>query len=173
MKAIMLFTMLMVAVSGCSSSGKEVHDVGEGGKKFEGWAGPPEDPSKKPFDHFYMKHTARASQKAIDRKSGAMMQSTCTEAAALQGKGNLMRKMIGETLQGASGVADGESTGSVLVSEYTGKIKGVSTKECKGLAPVDPQVPYSEYKECECVIFSRVEGGKDAIIARAKEVEAK
>ena len=57
--------------------------------------------------------------------------------------------MIGENSQGASGVADGESTGSVLVSEYTGKIKGVSTKEKrKGLAPVDPQVPYSEYKEC-------------------------
>ncbi len=39
-KAILLFTMLMVAVSGCGSSGKEAHDVGEGGKQFEGWHGP-------------------------------------------------------------------------------------------------------------------------------------
>ena len=170
-KAIMLFTILMVAVTGCNS-GDKAHSLKDG-TQFEGWAGPPEDPSKKPHEYFYMKHAARASKKAIDMKSGAMMQSTCTEASALQGKGNLMRKMIGETLQGASGVADGESTGSVLVSEYTGKIKGVSSKECKGLAQADPQIPYSEYKECECVIFSRIEGGKDSIIARAKEIEGK
>ncbi len=169
MKAILLFTMLMGVVVGCGG-GKSAAEL-ENGQQFEGWRGPPDDLNKKPHEYFYMKHAARASQRAIDRKSGAMMQSTCTEAAALQGKGNLMRKMIGETLTGASGVADGESTGSVLVSEYTGKIKGVSTKECKGLAQADPQIPYSDYKECECVIFSRIEGGKDAIIARAKEVE--
>lgn len=168
---IVAYAIALLFALGCTS-GEKVTEL-PGGKEFEGWAGPPDSPTTKPFDHFYMKHTARASVKAVEKKSGAMMQSTCTEAATLQGKGNLMRKMIGETLQGASGVSDGESTGMVLVSEFSGKIKGVSTKACKGLAQPDPQVPYSEYKECECIIFTKIEGGKDAIIARAKEVENK
>ena len=40
-KAIVLLTMLMVAVSGCGTGDKEAHSVGDGGRQFEGWHGPP------------------------------------------------------------------------------------------------------------------------------------
>ena len=47
MKAILLFTMMMVAVSSCGSGDEKAHEM-SGGKQFEGWAGPPEQPNAKP-----------------------------------------------------------------------------------------------------------------------------
>ncbi|MDX1961458.1 MAG: lipoprotein LipL21 [Leptospiraceae bacterium] len=169
--------LLVVAVStaflvGCASD--DVTTVGKGAKKLEGWAGPPEDVSKLPHEFFYMKKVARASEKAVDTKrSGAMMKSTCVDAATTQAKGELIGKLVGETLTGASGVSDGESTGAVVVREFNGKLKGVNIKECKGLAMEVPDAPGSEFKECECVIFVKIPGGREAVIAKAQEVEKK
>ena len=51
MKSNYAFTMLMVAVSGCSSNGKEFHDVGEGSKNLKDGQDLLKIPTK-PFDHF-------------------------------------------------------------------------------------------------------------------------
>ena len=171
-KSLSLVLALLVTILGCNTGDSAV-TVGKGGKQFEGWAGPPENPSEKPFDFFYMKYPGRASEKAVQKKSGAMMQSTCIDAATTQAKGDLIGKMIGESIEGASGVSDGESTGKVVVREFSGKLQGVSTKECRPMAIAKPEIPGSEYLECECVIFLRVDGGRDAIIARAQELEKK
>ncbi|MDX1958183.1 MAG: lipoprotein LipL21 [Leptospiraceae bacterium] len=169
-KTLVLFlTSILFMILSCAGD-KEAHSL-DGGQKFEGWAGPPEEVSKKPFDFFYMKKVARASEKAVNKRSGAMMQSTCVDAATTQAKGDLIGKMIGESLTGASGVSDGESTGAVVVREFNGKLKGVNVKECKPKAVATPDVPGSEYTECECVIFVKIPGGRDAIIAKAQEVE--
>jgi hypothetical protein len=171
-KALLLVSVVLVAVSSCGSS-DDVTDAGKGKEKIEGWAGSPDSPGKKPYDYFYMKKSARASQKAVDKKSGAMMKETCTDAATTSAKGDLIGKMVGESVQGASGVSDGESTGKVVVREFNAKVQGVNTKECKPLMPQDPQIPYAEWKECECVIFVKIDGGREAIVARAKEIENK
>jgi hypothetical protein len=171
-KSLSLLLAVLVGLLGCQSSDSAV-TVGKGGKQFEGWAGPPESPDSRPFDYFYMKYPGRASAKAIEKKSGAMMQSTCVDAATLQAKGDLIGKMIGESIEGASGVSDGESTGKVVVREFEGKLQGVNTKECRPTAIAKPEIPGSEYLECECVIFVRIDGGRDSILARAKELEKK
>lgn len=169
-KAVLLFTMLIVAVSGCGTGDKEAHSVGEGGKQFEGWHGHPEDVNKRPFEFYYMKSVGKASPKAMEKRSGAMMQSTCTDAATTKVKGDLIGKLVGESIQGASGVSDGESTGAVVVREFQGKLQGVNVKECKALYKDDPEIPYSGWKECECVVFIKVPGGRDAVIAKAQEL---
>ncbi|MDX1958181.1 MAG: lipoprotein LipL21 [Leptospiraceae bacterium] len=169
-KTMILFLTLILFTINCPS-GKEAHSLDGDVQKFEGWAGPPEEVSKKPFDFFYMKKVARASEKAVNKRSGAMMQSTCVDAATTQAKGDLVGKLVGESLTGASGVSDGESTGAVVVREFNGKLKGVNVKECKPKAVATPDVPGSEYTECECVIFVKIPGGRDAIIAKAQEVE--
>lgn len=171
--AVLLMSLLLFVNLGCSSTEKDPTTVGEGGKVFEGWAGPPEDPKKKPLEYYYMKRVNRASPKAVERRSGAMMQETCTSGAALTAKADFMRKMIGETLTGAEGVSDGESTGKVVVAEFNGKVKGINTRECRPLKQVQPEAPGIEWEECECVMFARVPGGKDAIVAKAQEVEKK
>ncbi|MCB1176135.1 MAG: lipoprotein LipL21 [Leptospiraceae bacterium] len=167
--SVLLTTIAILGLYTCSG-GEKVHEL-PGGQQFEGWAGPPEDVKKKPYDYFYMKTAGRASEKALNKRSGAMMQTTCVDAATVNAKGDLIGKMIGESITGASGISDGESTGKVVVREFQGKLQGVNTKECKPIAVPDPSIPLSEYKECQCVIFVKIDGGRDSIVARAKEIE--
>jgi hypothetical protein len=172
-KSLVLFLVItLFHILGCASD-PGASSVGKGAKQFEGWAGPPEDASKKPFDYFYMKYSARASEKAVNKKSGAMMQSTCTDAATTMAKGDLVGKLVGESLTGASGVSDGESTGKVVVREFAAKVKGVNTKECAARGIAKPEIPGSEWLECECVMYVKIDGGKDSVIASAKEAENK
>ena len=64
-----------------------------------------------------------------------------------------------------------ENIGKIILNEYVGKIKGAEAKDCKPLAIHDPEVPLSEWKECECLIYSHIPGGRDGIIIRARELD--
>jgi hypothetical protein len=165
LKSILPLAIMLTVVLGCATDDEKT--VGEGAKKFEGWGGAPDSPNKGPKDFFYMKATGRASTKAMDKRSGAMMQTTCTDAAVTGMKGNMIGKLIGETVTGASGTSDGESTGVVVVREFKGELQGVNVKECKALYPDEPTTPYSGWKECECVVYIKIPGGKEAVIAKA------
>jgi hypothetical protein len=166
-KFVLPLALLLSAVLGCQKD--DVTTVGDGARKFEGWGGSPDAPNKKPFDFFYMKATGRASNKAMEKRSGAMMQTTCTDAAVTGMKGNLIGKLIGEDVVGASGTSDGESTGVVVVREFSGNLRGVNTKECKPLFEDEANTPYSGWKECECVVFVKIPGGKEAVVAKAEK----
>lgn len=173
----LLSISLLIALSYCSS-GQEFASVGKGGEQFEGWAGPPEDLEGDPKDYFYMKYAGRASENAINKDngpgkkkgSGPMMQTTCRDAAELNAKGDIIQKLARETVEGASGVTDGESTGKLVVREFNAYVSGMNVKECKPLAVEDPDIPYSKWKECECVMFVRIPGGREAVLAKVKEV---
>ena len=159
---------------------KDATTVGTGGWSFEGWGGPPDQRSDgktpkdtKPKDWYYMKFPARASAKAVSRKSQAMMQSTCKEGARLQGASDVIKKMIGETIESASGVSDGETTANVIVSESSGLVKGVGVYECKATGPgSDPSdVTKDNWEECQCVIYAKYKGGRDALVGEAVKRE--
>ena len=162
--------MILAFVLGCSGDAKkDPTTVGKDGYRFEGWAGSPEDPKEKPFDFFYMKSVGRASNKAMEKRSGAMMQKTCTDAAVLSVKGDLIGKLIGESIEGASSLQDGESMGLIVKREFSGQLQGVNVKECKALYPDEASTPYSGWKECECVVFVKIPGGKEAVLAKASK----
>jgi hypothetical protein len=162
---ILTIVSLVIVAMDCKK-GKEKTDI-----RLEGWMGAPESPEKKPFDYYYMRTSGRASERAIVRRSGEMMQSTCSDAATVYARADLIGKMIGESITGASGLNDGEGTGLILVREYAGKIQGFNTASCKPLAVPDPDIAGSEYKECECVVYVKLTGGRDGIIQRGKEIE--
>jgi len=170
----------MINCAGVNTGQRDATTTGTGGWIFEGWGGPPEQRSDgktpkdtSPKEWFYMKYPARASQKAVARKSQMMMQSTCREAARLQGASDVVKKMVGETLESASGVSDGESTGNVIVSQSAGIVRGVGAYDCKAYgAGSDPKdVSKDNWEECMCVIWARFPGGRDALITKAKGVE--
>lgn len=169
MKNVTTLVVLVITFLVFSYCGKDpATTVGKDGQQFEGWAGPPEDPSASPKEYFYMKYAGRASEKALEKRSGGMMQTTCRDAAELNAKGDIIQKLAFETVKGASGVSDGESTGKVVVREFAATTSGMNTKECKPLAVADPNVPYSEWKECQCVMYVRIPGGRDTVLAKAK-----
>ncbi|MBP6739506.1 MAG: hypothetical protein KA146_05925 [Leptospiraceae bacterium] len=43
-------------------------------------------------------------------------------------------------------------------------LQGVWTKNCMPLAIPVPGFPYSEWKECECIVYVRIEGGRERVV---------
>lgn len=166
-KAFWVIAMVaLIGLIGCSGAEKP-YEL-KGGQEFEGWAGPPHNPEEGPKEYFYMKYAGRASDKARKKKSGAMMQGTCTDAAELGAKGDIIQKLAYETVNGASGMSDAESTGKVVVREFAAYNSGMNRLKCKPIAKADPNIPMSEWNECICVMYVKIEGGPDAVIAKAK-----
>lgn len=196
-KKILLLLLCLTTLTCSSKIEKPIPE-----KQLEGWAGNPDNPNEKPFDYYYMKTMGRASQKAIDKKSGAMMEMTCKNSATTNVKRDLIGKMIYESVQldyisnskelfsyrietnkdlfansfnainlAAISDRDPPYAAIVLVKEYLGKINEIKVKDCQSMAITDPEVPFSGWKECECIVYVYVKGGKDAIITRAKEID--
>ena len=193
-----LLLLLFLSTLACSS--KPEKPIPE--KQLEGWAGNPDNPNEKPFDYFYMHMAGRASQKAIDKKSGAMMEMTCKNLATTNIKRDLIGKMIYESVQldytfnskeqfsyliethkdlfansfnaiNLAAISDRDPPYSaiVLVKEYLGKINEIKVKDCQSIGIPDPEVPFSEWKECECIVYVYIKGGRDTIITRAREID--
>ncbi len=144
--------------------------------QFAGWAGNPDNPNVKPHDFFYMTSLARASQNSIDKKNIRMMQNSCIEANTSQAKSKLLPKLIGESLMGRESPADGYGnydTNTSLIKEYNDKNNEIKVKSCYPIAKPSREEPDSEWKECECVFYLYIKGGKDSIIVRAKEIESR
>ena len=170
---------------------RDATTVGAEGWVFEGWACAPDsakarqglspadyckNDSKK--DYLYLKFTARASKKAIQAASIAMKQSTCRRAARDLVAGDGLSKVLGDYIEQASGVQDGQSTGQTIVSQTRGKISGIGLYDCcsinqKNGRCADPRRDEAEtWEECQCVGYFRYPGGKRAFEAKVEATEA-
>ncbi len=145
-------------------------------KVIEGWAGIPEYQKMKPFEYYYIKRNSKASVKAIEKRSGTLIAETCTNSTAQNGKEDFLRKMISDSLiysdAGGTEISDSEyAMLNAVVADFSGKVKDLNIRQCRPLKQVQPDAPGIEWEECECIIYARVPGGKDAIVARAVEIE--
>lgn len=139
-----ILALAAVFAMGCRSTA----DSASGSEEIEGWR--VEDGA----DVFYMRIPASASKAATDADDPAMMKSTCIDATRVQAADSIIRKMLGETVQGQSGTLDGQSTGVLITSVRSGLIRGTQIKEC---APRDDR---KRYQNCECVHFVTGKGLK-------------
>lgn len=130
------------AISGCA--GSDVTQL-SGGEQTEGWR--VEEENGNPIDVFYMKVSGRASERAIEKGDEMMMKATCIESTTLQALDTLIRRMIGEEIDAASGSMDAQSVGLAISSMRKGVIRGTAIKEC---APTGQD---KSYLNCECVHF--------------------
>ncbi|MCS7206081.1 MAG: hypothetical protein NZ853_10330 [Leptospiraceae bacterium] len=129
-----IFVLISFGLMNCSSATRVA-----GGEQFEGWH------SENGIDTFYVRTAARASENAIKKQDEEMMKVTCIESAKLQAMDNIIRKMIGETIEAQSGMLDGQATSYAITSIRSGVIKGVNTKEC---APRG-----GSWQNCECIHY--------------------
>ncbi|HMW05373.1 MAG TPA: hypothetical protein PK079_11615 [Leptospiraceae bacterium] len=200
---IIILLLLLLSFSFCSS--KTEKPIPE--RTIDGWAGHPDDPNKKPFEYYYMKHASTASQKSIKSKNGDLIRSTCIEANKSQAKTNLIPILIGNTIFSQSSPGGQLPIDSslkylhcnndnfyfnvridpfnlrniialeiwelekLLIKEYKKIIKVVEVKDCKPLAVPDPEIPLSKWKDCECLVYAQVPGGRDAFIVRAQKID--
>lgn len=159
--SLSIFIAAIMISSAYNCKSEDITTSGKGAKKMEGWAGPPEDPNKTPYNYYYMRVVGAASDKAIASKRSTQMEDTCQDAAKLSAKDNIIGKMKGEEVKGASGSSDGQSTGKVIIREFEGNVKGINVADCKPRG----KNPDKEWEECECVAFIVIDGGREAFRA--------
>ncbi len=135
--SILFIGLIAYIIFYCASCSSATNIVG--GEEFEGWK------SENGIDTFYVRTSARASENAIEKDDQEMMKSSCTEASKLQALDNMIRKMIGETIEAQSGMLDGQATNFAITSIRSGVIKGVQTKECGSIG--------GSWKNCQCIHF--------------------
>ena len=128
----------------CSSTVEEV----SGGEELEGWR-----ITEEGLDIYYMKYGGRASPNAIEKNDPIMMKTTCVESTRLQARDQIIRKMLGETIEASSGVLDGETIGVVVTSVRKGMVRGTQMKECAS-------VNGDTWLNCECVHYVEGKGLK-------------
>ena len=188
MKQMLMIVMVgvvgLVVACGGNDARRDATTVGQDGWVVEGWACEPKTDKKDPpsvtckgdkKDYLYMKFAARASQKALDANSIAMKMSTCREAARLQVAGDGLAKIIGEYLEKASGVSDGQSTGVAIVSQMRGKISGIGIYDCCSIdqdtGKCVAQGKKEDWNDCMCVGYMKFPGGQKAFEAKAEEAK--
>jgi len=186
--AAMFLTGLFAIHCGGDSARRDATSVGKEGWVFEGWACAPDtaaalrgespasyckDPES--FDHLYLKFSAVASERAIRSGRIAMMQATCRDAALTQIKGDGLSKLIGDYLEQASGVQDGQSTGVAILRQSRGQIRGIGLYDCCSLdAKTGRCVKPGEetWEQCQCVGYMKFPGGKKGFETMAEKAEA-
>lgn len=186
--ATFLAVLMIANCRGSSDSRRDATTTGAAGWVYEGWACAPDqtkalqglspgqycDSDEDENDYLYMKFLARASANAVAKRSIAMMNSTCRNAVEKQIQGQGIQKAIGEYLEQAAGVVDGESTGFAIMTESSANIKGVGVYDCCSLDKktgtcVEEGAPET-WEECMCVGYLRFQGGRDALITEAQRL---
>lgn len=187
--AIALFSMVLYCGGSGNDARRDATSTGPDGWIFEGWACAPDaakallkqSPAQycqddKPKDFLYMKFSAAASQNAIDKGMVAMKQSTCRKAAKDQISSDGLAKILGEYLEQASGVKDGQSTGQVIIAQNQGIIRGVSIYNCCSL---DQQTGVcatagaaETWDQCQCVGVMKYPGGQKGFEAAAEKASS-
>jgi len=186
---VALSGMIFFVACGGGDSRRDATTVGSDGWVFEGWACAPDaakalegqspanycnDDDKK--DYLYLKFSARASERAIRADSIAMKQTTCRRAARDLAAGDGISKILGDYIEQASGVADGQSTGQAIVAQSAGRISGIGLYDCCSLDEKtgrcadrgDPET----WAECQCVAYFKYPGGQKAFEAQVEEIAA-
>ncbi len=192
MKKTLLFMVILTLFAYCSSKNEARRDattVGREGWVFEGWACAPDAAKAKqglspaqycsdkdPKEYLYMKFSAAASEKAIASGRIAQMMATCRDAALTQIKGDGLSKIIGDYLEQASGVQDGQSTGVAIVRQSKGLIKGVGLYDCCAIdndtGKCVEEGKKEDWSQCMCVGYMKFTGGQKAFESMAQSLMA-
>jgi len=179
-----------LAQCGGDNARRDATTVGKAGWVFEGWACAPnaalakqgQSPAEyckegvQPFDYIYMKFSAAASQRAIDSGRLAQMMSTCRDAALTQVKGDGLSKIIGDYIEQASGVSDGQSTGVAIVRSSQGLLKGAGVYDCCAIdndtGACVKEGEKENWEQCMCVGYMKFPGGQKAFETQAEKAQA-
>lgn len=161
MKIKLIFILCILVLVGCGSNEKMFPRPD---KPWEGWAGSPDRPGKMPFEYFYIKSQARASQKSIEMQNENSMKKTCSDAASLTGKADIATKILSEFSECFDCSDDKKN-----MFKESSVVKETKIKECKPTSPEISELNGSNWRECECVLYALIPGGKDGLLARIRE----
>ncbi len=167
---ISILVFLFLSYSSCASNDMEERKGCI--KLWDGWAGYYTDYNSKPFDFFYNEWREEINIKKLSKTEKPEI--LCKENSIKNRSDSLIRKMIGDSIIGsihAKSEAEEERIGILLVKKYLREKDKIQVKECRPLAQPNSKIPNSEWRECECIVYLYIPGGKDTIIKEAKELQ--
>ena len=136
-------------------------------KELFGWAGVPEDINKKPRDYFYAKFYGKVE--ILSTKLNAEdYQNKCIQSATKQAKEEILFIALHHTILGGSDI-DGIYLDLPIFEKNRKNLFDVKLLNCKSNAYSFHQSAFesgSELRDCECIFYAKVPGGRDAIVAR-------
>ena len=162
---VLLFPILFAILTCADTPNKPVTP-----KELFGWAGAPEDINKKPHDYFYAKFYGKVEILSTELKAEDY-QNKCIQSATKQAKEE-MHLVLTDTSISSLVCSQGEPDWSKSV-EVIKKRTQITKLNCKPKSysyyykdfSVDGQG--HEWRDCECVFYAKVPGGRDAIVALA------
>ncbi len=134
-------------------------------KELFGWAGAPEDINKKPRDYFYAKFYGKVE--ILSTKLNAEdYQNKCIQSATKQANEEILFRAMDWP------VNDGQEDLDVLrISKKYKKDYQAILFKCKPIGyAYSMSIQGSEWRDCECIFYMKVLGGRDAIIAKVHEL---
>lgn len=130
-------------------------------KELFGWAGAPEDINKKPHDYFYAKFYGKVE--ILSTKLNAEdYQNKCIQSATKQAKEEILFRAMDWP------VNDGPEDLDVLqLSKKYKKNYQANLLLCKPIGyTYSMSIQGSEWRDCECIFYMKVIGGRDAVISK-------
>lgn len=167
-----IIASVFISVHFISCASKGLEELAGCNKFWSGWAGNYADYRSIPFDYFYNVWDEEINLKELAKTKTPEI--LCKENSIKNGSDALIGKMIGESIQGTLQVkneTEEEKIGIILVKKYQKEKDKIQIKECRPLYPPNPKLPYSEWRECRCILYLHVPGGQNKIIQEAQELQ--
>ena len=172
-----LIAFFYFSAGDCSGSGKK-ENLKPDAKNEGYWDVSPETKQsgkkqkvEEPKDWFYLQYSAKASSSSVERALQSLMQTTCREAAKIQGKAEVSKKMFLNSLSeaGLCSSEDEEANCASFASENSSSVKTFNILNCEatGIGP-EPEKKPGSWEECICILYANYPGGKAAIVQKAK-----
>ncbi len=127
---------------------------------FQGWGGEPSDLSAKletsaNKNYFFKKYSSKPSETAVASKSPSFMESSCKMNAIKTNKKKFFTEVYSASLP-----SEKVSTGVKIPSIEN---KSVESATCK------PTGENQSFTSCECLLYVKIDGGKDAVVKKFSE----
>lgn len=153
-KTIYLFLNLLYLLN-CAAHTKSIN---HSEIKWEGWAGNPNYPNSEPHDYFYLTSRGKVSSKLLETKNNNKIRQVCEAIAITSGKEEFFPSIAYNTIyeQFTPGPREINKLKNAL------KIK-IETKECKPGFMEKSDFDLSNWRECKCILYSKIIGGKELV----------
>lgn len=150
---IPMLAILLASIFGCAI-GNPSNQYAATKKVQSGWI-KSDLSEKKVSDTFFFKV---ASYTGSDVVSGAKKEFVCKQGALDIGKDSFADKIVEDLSIDTNKLTS--------LSDINTSVKDLRVKECRPTAISDPNVPFSEWNSCECMIIAKVDGGKSSLLAK-------
>lgn len=156
---VLLFPILFAILTCADTPNKPVTP-----KELFGWAGAPEDINKKPHDYFYAKFYGKVEILSTKLKAEDY-QNKCIQSATKQAKAEILFMVLDEH-------PDDRQTDEVFIDSRNKPQNNfpVSLLKCKPNAyeysGIFARIQGSNWRDCECIFYMKVPGGRDFIVAK-------